>query len=159
MTDYLDHGYQPGGRLDAQAHAQHHQGATDTGPPPAGPGRRYVLATRIETPSECIPRTANLSTNVPFTRLLPEDQGRWRAIITAIANPVYLTETFELAQQLAAAVAAGQTAVDMRGAWCPVGVGYPLQHKGEMFAVVTTLATVSPVSVITERFAPADLYG
>lgn len=159
MTDYLDFGHRPGGRLDAQAHAAYHDTATDPGPAP-GPGpARYVLAARIETPSECIPRTAILTATNPFVRLLPEDQDRWRAIITAIANPVYLTQTYELAQQLAAAVIGGQTAVDGRGAWCPTGTGYPLQHKGELFAVITTTASVSPVSVITERFAPPDLLG
>lgn len=149
--DYTPH---PGSRMDATARAAEAEAPAVPAEPTGLPvPPEYVVPVRFDTPTDCIPRTLILSATNPVLPVMPRDLGRWRAIITPAVNPVYITESPDLADQILAQVLAGSTAVQTMGAWLPAGTGYPLQHKDVLYAVVTTVATVSPVSVITERYA------
>lgn len=153
-TPHLDHGYQPGGRLDAQAHDEHHQAATDPGHQDAGIPPGYVLPSTEIMPAEVVPRCVVLAASNPFLRVLPRDMDRRRAVLLAVDNDVVFVETIELAQQLAAQVAGGAAATTLTlGAYWPKGVPIPFESRDQVFVVATTIASSTRVSLIVERHA------
>lgn len=153
-TGHLDHGHQPGGRLDAQAHDEHHQAATDPGRPEAGIPAGYVLPSTEIMPAEVIPRCIVLDGRNPFLRVLPRDMGRRRAVLLAVDNDVVFVEKVELAQQLTAQVAGGAAATTLTlGSYWSKGVPLALESRDEMFVVATTVASTSRVSLVVERHA------
>lgn len=154
MTEHLDHGYQPGGRLDAQAHDEHHQAATDQGHQDTGIPPGYVLPSTEIMPAEVIPRCVVLGAQNPFLRVLPRDLARRRAVLLAVDNDVVFVEKIELAQQLAGQVAGGAAAATLTlGAYWPKGVPITFESRDEMFVVATTNASTTRVSLVVERHA------
>jgi hypothetical protein len=151
MTDYA-----PGGRLDAQHQDQHHQQATDQSgaQSEAHDLSAYVISTADAMPEETIPRIITLSAANPYLRILPRDAARRRAVILPIDNDVVFVESADLAGQLAAQVAGGATAASLiLGAYWSKGVVLPIESRDQMFAVATTQASTSRVSVVVERYA------
>jgi hypothetical protein len=144
----------PGSRLDASAIAAAAEESPPGAPQPEdAPALPFTVPVRVENPEECIPRTIILSAANPVLPIMPRDMRRLRAIIIPVANAVYLTESQELAAQIAAYIAGGGTAVVGMGSYLPVGQPVPLDHRDTMWAAVTTTASVSPVTVIVQRYA------
>jgi hypothetical protein len=153
-TGYLDHGHQPGGRLDAQKHDQHHQAATDPGHGDGALPAGYVLSVAEVMPAEAIPRCVILSAANPFLPILPRDMARRRAVLCAIDNDVVFVETVELAQLVAAAVAGGAAATTLaNGGYWPKGVALPVESRDRLYVVATTTASTSRVTLFVERHA------
>lgn len=153
MTEASTHVPAPGSRMEAAAAAAAHEAAPAAPPAPSDEGLP-VVGTRDEMPEECVPRTLMLSASNPYLPLAPRDMRRRRLIITPVVNDVIICETRELAQQIAAALSAGQTAASLGiGAYIPVGRVIDLQSRDWLWAAVTTLAGTSPLTVIAERYA------
>lgn len=143
----------PGSRLDAVSRANAHAAPTATVPGEAPRGASTV-AVHSDMPELCIPRTMQLSAINPVVQLLPQDMRRRRATIIAVTNPVLLAETIELAQNAATFVQGGGSAPTFQGtAYIPTGVAVTIEHRDVMYAAVSTTASTSPVTVITERYA------
>jgi hypothetical protein len=133
--------------------AQANQAETPTVQPENEPAFAYTVPVRIETPEECVPRTQVLSVTNPFMLILPRDMRRCRAVIIPVTNPVYLCESPDTASQIAAYAIAGNTAVTSMGAYLPVNVGVPIDHRDVMYCAISSTASTSPVSVIVQRYA------
>lgn len=153
MTDTYEHVPHPGGMLDAVATAAQHEA------PLLHPGEMapecfpVVVATRSDMPEEVIPRTMLLGSVNPYLAILPRDMRRRRAVIIAGSEPVVLTESKELAQQVVSAVQAGGAAVTLGvGGYVPANTTITLESRDWMFAAITSQVT-SPVTVIVERYA------
>jgi hypothetical protein len=154
MTDFtLEtlHTPAPGSSRDmvAQQSAQ----AEVTYIPADNPPVDTIIPVRPDVAEECIPRTLQLSVTNPVLQILPRDMRRTRAIVIPTANPVYLTESVDLAQQIATTVIAGTTTTQSQGGYIPVNVGVPLDHRDAMYAAISATATTSPVTVIVQRYA------
>lgn len=117
------------------------------------PEVNYTVPVRVEPPEECVPRTQILSSTNPVLQILPRDMRRCRAVIIPITNAVYLCESPDLASQLATNVIGGTTAVQGMGAYIPVNVGVPIEHRDAMWCAISSTASTSPVAVIVQRYA------
>lgn len=155
MTETGTHVPHPGGILDSVAKAIEHE-TPDITHEHAPSGPEIVVATRSDMPEETIPRTLTLSAANPYLAALPRDMRRRRAVLLAIDNDVVLCETKELAQSVATLVAGGAAASTLTGGfYLSKGVPLPVESRDWMFAVATTTATSSRLSVFTERYAHA----
>jgi hypothetical protein len=132
---------------------QSEQQASSALPPGESAAGEFTVPVKPDVAEECVPRTQILSAANPFLQILPRDMRRSRAVVIPVTNPVYLCESPDLASQIAAYVIAGGTAVQPMGAYLPTSVGVPLDHRDAMWAVVSTTASTSPVTVIVQRFA------
>ena len=141
----------PGSSRDMVAKAN--DASTPVAQPESEPTFAYTVPVRVETPEECIPRTSLLSSTNPVMQILPRDMRRCRAVIIPITNPVYLCESPDLASQIATSVIGGSTAITSMGAYLPVSVGVPIDHRDVMYAAISTTASTSPITVIVQRYA------
>lgn len=147
LAGFMPH---PGSRMErtgsaaAQEAPDHHEAV----PAPEQP---FVVTTHSHMPEETIPRTVVLGSANPFLPVLPRDLRRRRAVLIATVSPVILCETKELAQQAAAAIAAGVTPASVNmGAYLPVGVALQVESRGLVYAVATsfTAATAGGGSLV-----------
>jgi len=107
MTDTMpDYTPAPGSARDAVAQAAQHEAAPEHAKPTAAEAS-FVVNTRSDMPEETIPRTLVLGSANPYLMVLPRDMQRRRAVLLAIDSDVIITESQELAQNVATQVAAG----------------------------------------------------
>ena len=96
---------------------------------------------RDESPAQGNAAVIVLSAANPVLPLLPQDPRRRRAVVLAVDNDVYLSQSRDLA-----AGAAG-TNTGVQAGYLPAGIGIPLDSKNAWYAAATTVATSSRVSV------------
>jgi hypothetical protein len=121
--------------------------------PVDNPSVDLIVPVRPDVAEECVTQTMLLSSTNPFLLMLPRDMRRSRAVVIPVTNAVYLTTNKDIASQISTYITAGNTAVTSLGAYIPQNVGVPLDHRDQMFAVISTTVGTSPISVIVERYA------
>lgn len=149
----------------AQENAPHPGSARDTVSrqnehyvPPAHVASQQATYHPVDTkslmPEEAVPRTMQLSASNPFAQLLPRDMRRRRAVIIPVSNDIALAENKEMASQAYAGLVNGNS-VSTFGmtAYIPKGTVVTIEHRDLMWAVVSTTASTSTVTVIVERYA------
>lgn len=113
----------------------------------AGPDGHAYAAIRVrpEAPDSGTARTVTLSPAYQVARLLPADPQRRGAVVLAVDNDVYLTQSEGLARD----VAGGSSA--LQAFYLPAGIGIPIANQGQYWVAATTAATSSRVSVLIDR--------
>lgn len=113
----------------------------------------FTVNTRAVVPEQAVYRTVVLSSVNPFSQLTGRDPGKFKLLVIALSNPVYLCESPEMAMDVVNYVVnLSGTDVYTSGAYIPVGVPVPLENTGPLYAAVSTTESVSPVAVIVQRF-------
>lgn len=142
----------PGGMVDTarkQAAAEQDQLARYETAGAAGEdaaGQPYpAIRVRPEAADTGTARTITLSPTYQTARLLPADPQRRMAVIIAVDNDVYITQSEGLAHDVAG------NANGMQAAYLPAGIGIPISDQGQYFVAATTAATSSRVSVFISR--------
>jgi hypothetical protein len=87
-----------------------------------------------------------LSSVNPSQRILPRDYDRRSAVILAIDNDVYLTNSSGLAADIA-----GTTGIVTNAYYLPAGIGIPWENTAALYASATTTGTSSRISVIINK--------
>lgn len=100
-----------------------------------------AVPVRDESPAQGNAAVIVLSAANPVLALLPQDPRRRRAVVLAVDNDVYLSQSKDLA-----ATSQGTTTGTQAG-YLPAGIGIPLDSKNAWYAAATTTATSSRVSV------------
>lgn len=139
--------HKPGGMIDKHLqHEMQREAARAEHGTVTEYGREAVKAVRtvVDAGDLVIPSMLYLNgTTKLFDRLLPLDPHRRSALIMAIDNDIYLTRDETTAVNLA-----GSNGGYNGGFYLPVKIPIPIQSQGQLFAVVTTTATPSRVSVL-----------
>jgi hypothetical protein len=143
----------PGSARDTVGRQNEHQAAAAT-PNPVNENAYRAIDVKAAMPEEAVPRTVQLSVSNPYVLLLPRDMRRRRATIIPVTNDIALAENKEMASQAYAGLVNG-TSVSTFGmtAYIPKGTAVVIEHRDLMWAVVSTTASTSPVTVIVERYA------
>lgn len=113
----------------------------DTALPEPGP----VVSVRDESPAQGIGRCISLSANNPVLPLLPQDPRRRHALVLAVDNDVWISDTLEGAQ-----AAEGSTSGSF-AFYLPKAIAIPVVNKGAWWAAATTTGSVSRISVMTDK--------
>jgi hypothetical protein len=143
----------PGSARDMVAQAAQHETSTAPAPEPA-PRKIKSIDTKTAMPEESIPRTMQLSQSNPFLQVLPRDMQRRRAIIIPISNDVALAESRQSASLAYQTYLNGNSVSTFNmSAYIPAKTTVVIEHRDEVWAVVSTTASTSPVTVIVERYA------
>lgn len=158
--DFLAAEYQhvphPGSRLDAgtRDHAPHPDAVQAIQGTLPGPEPYHPIPTQAERAQETIWRTMSVAAS-GIRQLLPQDPGRYRALIISVDQDIVITEAKELAQETA------NTATNVpypQGFYLPKGILVPVESRGLAWVANTSTTAATRVSVMTERYAdsPAD---
>lgn len=150
MNDFTPN---PGSALDMTARAEKQTTPDATFVALDDPGIDVIIPVRPDVAEECVTNTVLLSSTNPFLLMLPRDMRRSRAVIVPVTNAIYLAQSKDVASQISAYITSGNTAVTNMGAYIPANVGVPLDHRDQMWAIISTTVGTSPVSVIVERYA------
>jgi hypothetical protein len=140
----------PGGMVDtarkrAQAESDQLDAYNDQAGAPVAATAYTAVRVRPEAADTGVIRTITLSSQYPVARLLPADPGRRTAVILAIDNDVYVTGSQGLANDVSGSATATQVG------YFPAGIGLPIDNQAEWWVAATTTATLTRVTVITNR--------
>lgn len=101
-----------------------------------------AVPVRTEAPAQGNAAVVVLSAGNPVLPLLPQDPRRRSAIVLAVDNDVYLSQSKDLA-----ATTQGANTGTQAG-YLPAGIGLPILSKNAWYVAATTLATSSRVTVL-----------
>lgn len=127
-------------------------GAAAAVPVPEPPAMTAVPVTgtaRVANADTAAYSTRVLSSTNPAVMVLPQDPQRYRAVVIASADTVYLCATREAAQEVA--INGSVTA----GALLPANVAVELFSKEQVWAANSS-ATTATITVIAERYEQLD---
>jgi hypothetical protein len=125
----------------AEVTAQQGQGPATDPVETAIPEPLVAVPVRDETPAQGNGGVVVLSAANPVLQLLPQDPRRRGAVVLAVDNDVYLSNSKDIA-----AIAQGTTTGTQAG-YLPAGIGIPLSSKNAWYVAATTTATSSRVTV------------
>lgn len=152
MTDLAENLFppKPGGMVDtarkrAQAESDQLDAYNSQAGAPVAASDYIAVRVRPEAAGSGVIRTITLSSQYPVARLLPADPGRRGAVILAIDADVYVTGSQGLANDVAGTAAASQAG------YFPAGIGLPIDNQAEWWVAATTTATLTRITVITNR--------
>ena len=143
----------PGSSRDMVARSGEQETPASAAVPTTDNNPSFVVPVRHDIAEEVVTNTLLLSSNNPYLLMIPRDMRRSKAVVIAVTNPVYIVSNKSVASQIANNITSGNTAITSIGAYIPVNVSVPLEHRDQMWAVLSTTASTSPVAVIVERYA------
>jgi hypothetical protein len=141
----------PGSRMDALS-KQDENISEEYGSPEEDLGLP-VVAVKLAVAEWVSFSTVTLSAANPYMMLLPKDQYRQMAAILTTVNPIYVTNSLNNAQNIAAYIAGGGTAIQSGGFYLPALNGIDLNMRDIVYGVAATTASLTPVSIMVQRFA------